>query len=526
LEWATAIFLNGGVRFIARYLRDMQAPASPARGRRALVVGAGRTAERLLREVRRDLGQPLTVLGLIADDPDARGSAIHGTSVVGSLEELPALVIRQRVELVVIALDEPGPEELRQVVEKCAGTGAEVKILPSLHDLLRRSVGSEQLRPVNIEDLLGRESVRLDLAAVSAHVARKVVLITGGAGSIGSELARLVARCGPAQLVLVDQAESPLYFTVLEICASHPSLSVSPVVCDVTDEAALAQVFASHQPQLVIHAAAYKHVPLMENHVVRAVRTNVLGTLVVAEAAATWGVERFMLISTDKAVNPSSIMGATKRIAERCVLGYPEFQWSGTDFRAVRFGNVLGSAGSVVPLFERQIAAGGPVTVTHADAERYLMTITEAAQLVLQATALPEAAGRISMLDMGTPVRILDLAEHMIRLAGREPYTDIPIRFTGLRPGEKLTEELMSEVERAESTSADKIQVLGNPAAADKGIRQAVVQLREAVQRGDEQRVLDLIHFLVPECVAPLRLRRGSGPERLVLEQLPVAVNT
>ena len=511
LEWGAAIFLNGGVRVLARYLREIQAPPSPARGRRTFVVGAGRKAEQLLREAHRDLGQSITVLGLVADDITTRGAAIHGVPVVGTTSDLPALVALHRAELIVIALDEPEPDEMHRVVSRCTGTGIEVKTLPSLRELLDGSARIDQLRKLQIEDLLGREPVKLDLSGVEPEIVGRVVLVTGAAGSIGSELVRLLARCLPERLVLVDQAESPLYFLALEIAASSPKITVVPAVCDVTDEAAIAQLFADHQPQYVIHAAAYKHVPMMESSIIEAARNNVIGTLIVAEAAATWGAERFVLISTDKAVNPSSVMGATKRIAERCVLGLPALQRSITDFRAVRFGNVLGSAGSVVPLFERQIAAGGPLTVTHPEVERYFMTITEAAQLVLQSAALPEAAGRIAMLDMGQPVRILDLAEKMIRLAGREPYSEISITLTSLRPGEKLREELTSGSEATEPTCSDKIRVVSFRETADAQISQGVHQLLRAISRSDEHAVLNLIHYLVPECVSPLRLRT-SGP--------------
>jgi FlaA1/EpsC-like NDP-sugar epimerase/lipopolysaccharide/colanic/teichoic acid biosynthesis glycosyltransferase len=511
LEWAAAIYLNGGVRLVARYLREVQAPSRPVRSRRTLIVGAGRKAESLLREIRRDLNQSLAVVGLVADGASTKGTAIHGVAVVGTTHDLRVLVERHRAEFIVIALDQPEPEEVHRVVSLCAGAGVEVKTLPSLGELLEGSARIDQLRSVQIEDLLGREPVRLQLTAVEPDIVERVVMITGGAGSIGSELARLLARCRPARLVLVDQAESPLYFLALEIAASNPALSVIPAVCDVTDESTLAQLFADHQPHYVIHAAAYKHVPMMESSVIEAVRNNVLGTLVLAQAAATWGCERFVLISTDKAVKPSSIMGASKRIAERCVLGLPSLRRSTTDFRAVRFGNVLASAGSVVPLFERQIANGGPLTVTHPEVERYFMTITEAAELVLQSGTLPEVAGRIAMLDMGQPVRILELAEKLIRLAGREPYSEVPIVFTGLRPGEKLREELLSDSEATEPTASEKIRVVCSQELHSDQLYQGVTQLVHAIRRVDEQAVLNIIRLLVPECVAPLRAR-VSGP--------------
>jgi FlaA1/EpsC-like NDP-sugar epimerase len=324
-------------------------------------------------------------------------------------------------------------------------------------------------------------------------------MVTGGAGSIGSELTRQIADFGPRQLLVLDQAESPLYFVDLEVRQSHPELNLVPIIADVTDGERLEQLFATFRPDYVFHSAAYKHVPLMEANVVEAVRNNVLGTLQVADCAARYGAERFVLISSDKAVNPSSVMGATKRVAERAILGLPSLRSSGTDFRAVRFGNVLGSDGSVVPLFRRQLAAGGPLTVTDPKVRRYFMTVREAVQLVLQAATLPEVAGRIAMLDMGESVQILELAEQLIRLSGLEPYRDIRVVFTGLRPGEKLDEELSSILEDAAPTSANKIRVIQieemNSAALERGLR----KLSAALVLGDRDSLLQGLSGLVPE---------------------------
>jgi FlaA1/EpsC-like NDP-sugar epimerase/lipopolysaccharide/colanic/teichoic acid biosynthesis glycosyltransferase len=509
IEWASSIFLAGGVRLGARYLQEMQRPPSFWYTRRTLVIGTGNKAERLLREVRRDLGQSLRVLGLITEASPLVERSIHGVPVVGSVDRLKHLVGAHRAEFVVIALDAPTGEEMQRVVDACVAAGVEFKTLPSLRELLQGSTPVGQLRNVRIEDLLGRDPVGLDVSAFETELRDKVVLITGGAGSIGSELARLVVRCRPKRLVLLDQAESALYFVAIELAKATPTIDVVPIICDVTDESSISQIFADHQPQYVIHAAAYKHVPMMELNVIEAVRNNVLGSLVVADAAATWGASRFVLISTDKAVNPSSVMGGTKRIAERVILGLRAFQKSATEFRAVRFGNVLGSAGSVVPLFEKQIAAGGPVTVTDPDVERYFMTITESALLVLQAATLREAAGRIAMLDMGEPVRILDLAEKLIRLAGHEPYRDIPIVFTGLRPGEKLREELMSGAESGISSTVAKIRIVMVTADDGSAVKRGLAQLLKAVRENDPAEVLAAMRELVPECVAPLRV--GSG---------------
>ncbi|HZB27098.1 MAG TPA: nucleoside-diphosphate sugar epimerase/dehydratase, partial [Gemmatimonadales bacterium] len=441
VEWASAIFFAGGIPFIARSLREGPVPFVTPLGRRTIVVGAGERAEQLLREARRAEEHALNVVALVDLDGSRQGRTIRGVRVVGTVDDLPEVAERLHAEFAIIALEQADSSEMRKVVDQCIAAGLEFKTLPSLHELLNGAAGANQLRNVRIEDLLGRPPVNLDLTAVRADLHHRVILLTGAAGSIGSELARQIATIGPARLVLLDQSESDLYFIHLELLEAHPGLELVPVICDITNQSRLAQVYAQHRPEYVIHAAAYKHVPLMETNVLEAVRNNVLGTLLVATNAVRYGAAKVLLVSTDKAIRPSSVMGATKRIAERIIFGLPNLHRAGTDFRAVRFGNVLASKGSVIPLFERQLAAGGPITVTHPHVQRYFMTIPEAAQLVLQAGSLPETAGCIAMLEMGEPVRILDLAEKLIRFSGRVPGRDIQIVFTGLRPGEKLTEE-------------------------------------------------------------------------------------
>jgi FlaA1/EpsC-like NDP-sugar epimerase len=347
--------------------------------------------------------------------------------------------------------------------------------------------------------------VNHDLSPVRADLRDRVVLLTGAAGSIGSELARQIASFGPARLVLLDQSESDLYFVHLELREAHPGLAVVPVICDITHAGRLAQVYVQHRPDYVVHAAAYKHVPLLETNVLEAVRNNVLGTLLVATTAVRYGASKVLLVSTDKAIKPSSVMGATKRVAERIIFGLPNLHRSGTDFRAVRFGNVLASKGSVIPLFERQLAAGGPITVTHPLAERYFMTITEAAQLVLQAGSLPETAGGIAMLEMGEPVRILDLAEKLIRFSGRVPGKDVRIVFTGLRPGEKLIEEQVSALEAGVPTSSEKIRISQTTESAGPQLVQNLSRLLAYLDAGDRDGLLATLCELVPECVPPLQ---------------------
>ena len=391
--------------------------------------------------------------------------------------------------------------QTRRIVDRCRETGVEFKIIPSIDDLLKKRATIDQLRDVAIEDLLGRAPVHLNLEQIKQDLAGKSILVTGGAGSIGSELARQIASYGPARLVLLERAESALYFTHLEVAKANPGVEVVPFIGSITNPDRLEEMFRLYQPNYVFHAAAYKHVPMLESNATEAVWNNVFGTLRVAECAALHGVEKFVLISTDKAVNPTSVLGATKRIGERIVLELPSLCEAATDFRAVRFGNVLGSDGSVVPLFKRQISAGGPVKVTHPDVTRYFMTIPESVALVLQAAALPEAARRISILEMGKPIRILELAEQLIRLSGLEPYRDISIAFSGLRPGEKLAEELVACAEDTVATSDDKIRVIERNGADGPAVERDLEHLLETLATGSRDELIDAISRLVPEYV-------------------------
>ncbi|HEY0970447.1 MAG TPA: nucleoside-diphosphate sugar epimerase/dehydratase [Gemmatimonadales bacterium] len=516
LDWALSILVLGGIRFGVRWMREGGVTDAWTRGgKRTIIIGADDAASRLLREVRLDPTSGIHPVGIVDDDPRKLGYQMHGVPVIGAPGELKQLVSDHAAELVVIATPVVSRDAMRRLVDQCAGLAVEFKIVPPLGELVDGRARLSQLRTVEIEDLLGRDPVNLDMRLVEESLSGKTVLITGGAGSIGSELARQVAALGASRLVLVEKAESPLYFVDLELRRTHPGLEVIPVVADVTNRGRLSAICAEHRPDTVFHAAAYKHVPLMEANVVEAVRNNVLGTLCAAEVAVECGARRFVLISTDKAVRPSSVMGATKRIAERLLLGLPHLRASGTDFRAVRFGNVLGSDGSVIPLFKRQIAAGGPVTVTHPDVTRYFMTIPEAVQLVLEASALPEAAGRISMLDMGEPVRIVDLAENLVRLSGLEPYTEMPIVFTGLRPGEKLFEELHYDVETAIPTQVEKICIVQGEEQDD--VAEELGRLMNGLDIGTTDSLLPLVRTLVPECVAPLR----DAGQRPVLAVIP-----
>ncbi|HEX6367333.1 MAG TPA: nucleoside-diphosphate sugar epimerase/dehydratase [Longimicrobium sp.] len=508
LDWITALVLFGGLRFGVRAFREERLlPWRARRGKRALIIGAGTAAERLLRETQREGESEIFPVAMVDDDPDKRGMRLHGVPVVGTSRDLKGLAAKDGIELLVIAIPSATRGEMRDIVEACLETGVDFKIVPSMRELLDGRARLGELRKVQIEDLLGRDAIDLGVEGPRGDLEGRTVMVTGGAGSIGSELARQVAGFAPRRLLVLDQAESPLYFANLELRAAHPELDIIPIIADVTDAARMESVFARHRPDFVFHAAAYKHVPLMEDNPVEAVRNNVIGTLTVAQSAARYGAEKFVLISTDKAVYPSSVMGATKRLAEQIVLGWPALRASGTDFRAVRFGNVLGSDGSVIPVFKRQLAAGQPITVTHPEVTRYFMTIPEAVQLVLQSAALPDAQGRICMLEMGEPVRIVELAENLIRLSGLEPYTDVPIVFTGLRPGEKLHEELMEAREATVPTAISKVRVVQTVEPEAEALTSGLDRLAAAAAVGSSGDILDAIRALVPECVPPLRER-------------------
>jgi len=440
--------------------------------RRVLVVGAGEAGEALVRQMLLHPGSYRPV-ALADDDWSRQGTSVHGIKVMGGTADLEWITQRSGAEEIIIAIPSAGPTALRQIVSVCQSTGLPFRVLPHIAEVMEGEISASQLREVRIEDLLGREPISLELPELHEELVGKTVLITGAAGSIGSELARQVAINQPHSLVLLDQSETGLFFLELEIRDLAPSIEVTCVVADVVDPGAVERVFRSYEPDWVLHAAAYKHVPMMETNEREALRNNVVGTWRIADAAGRNGADRFVLISTDKAVRPANVMGASKRLAEILVLelqdGFPD-----TAFGAVRFGNVLGSAGSVVPVFKKQLEEGKPLTVTHEDVTRYFMTIPEASQLVLQASLLPELRGRIAMLEMGEPVRILDLARSLIRLSGGGHGRD-RIVVTGLRPGEKLHEELVAPQERVFPTRISKVNILEpGPSALQHGLLERI----------------------------------------------------
>ena len=532
LDWLITFLVAAGIRFVARWIKEepFRRPSRDQRGllrwikeepfrrrqrrrgRPAIIVGAGVAGERLLRQLQHDPRHPLNVVGLIDDDPAKHGRTLHGVSVLGGSDELRRFVAIHHAQQIVIAIPSASPEQLRALVASAAETGVAVKILPPQVDLLSPDESQiNQVRDVQVEDLLGRPPVQLDLKGVAPELAGKVILVTGAGGSIGSELVRQIARFNPRRLLLLDRAETPLFFIAHEVSEAHPAIDVVPLLASVTNAARLDRMFEAYRPDSVFHAAAYKHVPMLEANMIEGVWNNVVGTLRVAQSAASVGTKKFVLISTDKAVNPTSILGATKRIAEHIVRELPSLRASGTDFRVVRFGNVLGSDGSVVPLFKKQIANGGPVTVTHPEMKRFLMTIPEAAQLVLEAAALPEAAGRIAVLEMGTQVRILELAEQLIRLSGLVPYHDVQIVFTGLRPGEKLEEELIAPNETLAQTSIEKIRVVAGNGNGGATLARQLRGLLAATSQGDERAMIRALGAIVTE-YQPERLEFVAQP--------------
>lgn len=452
-------FFIVGIRFSYRFGRRIQQGIGFRRfpGKRVLIMGAGAAGARLIQDMQLHRTLGLTPIAAVDDDPAKKGMQVYGVSVVGNRYDLPEAIGKYQIEEVIIAIPELKQADFNEIVELSAETGCHVRALPALSQLIDGTVLVQQLRDVKIEDLLGRKPVQLDMPEIRGFLQHKTVLITGAGGSIGSELARQLALYNPQRLVLLDNYENNLFDVANELYHRFPELEIETVVANVRDAKRLVSIFKRVRPAIVFHAAAHKHVPLMEVNPGEAVKNNIYGTLNVGRAAIAARVKRFVLISTDKAVNPTNIMGATKRVAEMII---QNLNAEGvTEFAAVRFGNVLGSNGSVIPTFQKQIASGGPVTVTHREITRYFMTIPEAAQLVIQAGIMAQG-GEIFVLDMGKPVKIYDLAKRMIQLSGYEPETEIPIEVVGLRPGEKLYEELLLDEEGLAATKNDKIYVL------------------------------------------------------------------
>ncbi len=463
---------------------------------RVLLIGAGQAGVLVAREIARrpDLG--LHPVGFLDDDPMKRGTSIGGLPVLGTTADIEAVAERKHVQRALITIANAPGDKIRRITELCRNAKIETKIIPGIYEIVGDKVNLSRIREVAIEDLLGREPVQLDEAVVSSTIGARVVLVTGAGGSIGSELCRQLCRFGPERLILVERFENALFEIHRELAAAYSHLRIDPVIADVTDAVRMEQIFNDSKPELVIHAAAHKHVPMMEWNPGEAVKNNVGGTRVLAELSDRFGVQRFVLVSTDKAVNPTSVMGATKRVAE--IYTQALSRRSQTKFVTVRFGNVLGSAGSVIPIFREQIAKGGPITVTHPEMRRYFMTIPEASQLVLQAGAMGEG-GEIFILDMGEPVKIVDLARDLITLSGLRPDEDIEIRFSGVRAGEKLFEELSTDAEHADKTKHPKVFIGRIKAHAWEGVTVGVETLLELANGTAHERIRGAIGDLVPE---------------------------
>ena len=432
--------------------------------KRVLIVGAGEAGNAIIKEIVNSPYVNMKIVGIVDDDVTKHGKFMHGIKVVGDRNDIVDIAESQRVDEIIIAMPTVSAMETKKILDICKQTGCELKRLPGMYQLVNGDVSISKLKDVDVNDLLGRDPIEVDLDSIMGYVSGKIVMVTGGGGSIGSELCRQIASHNPKQLVIVDIYENSTYDIQQELKRKYPDLDLVVLIASVRNTKRIDQIFATYHPQIVYHAAAHKHVPLMEDSPNEAVKNNVLGTWKVVQAADKYKVKRFVMISTDKAVNPTNIMGATKRICEMIIQTYNNR--SQTEYVAVRFGNVLGSNGSVIPLFKKQIEAGGPVTVTHPDIIRYFMTIPEAVSLVLQAGAYAKG-GEIFVLDMGEPVKIVDLARNLILLSGHKPDEDIQIVFTGLRPGEKLYEEMLMKEEGMQDT-ANKLIHIGKPIQMDE----------------------------------------------------------
>jgi len=499
IDYFGTVVLVGGLRFAIRIYREGMRPIAAGGLANVLIVGAGDAGEAVLREMQRLPVERYRVVGFVDDAPGVAGARIHGVPVLGDSSQIGALCEKHEVEELVIALPNPTRQLLRRIIEFCKGSKLIFRIVPGVADLIEGRADLTHLREVDINDLLGREEVRLDTETIGHMLSGKVVLITGAGGSIGSEMCRQVLKFEPAELILLEQAENSLFFIERELRRSFPDVLMRAVICDVYDVGRLREVFSTTRPAVVFHAAAHKHVPLMELNACEAVKNNVFGSKNVADMCCEFKADAMVMISTDKAVNPTSVMGCTKRVAEMYC------QWLNTSGRAqdtrfvtVRFGNVLGSNGSVVPIFRSQIARGGPVTVTHPEMRRYFMTIPEASQLVIEAGAMGRG-GEIFVLDMGEPVKIVDLARDMITLSGYRPDVDIQIEFTGVRPGEKLFEELRITGEDMLPTHHSKISIWSVRPSTDQQIDAALQTMGDLKNTPDRDRIIAALESIVPE---------------------------
>ncbi len=495
----STIMLLAGMRMMVRlYYEDVHCERGTGR-KRFLIVGAGNAGESLVREIQRASKTEYDVVGFIDDDRGKQGVYIHGMPVLGTVDQLQHLCEIHHIDEIAVAMPSASHLQLRRVIQVCEGTKIRFRTVPALMDIASGKLKVSQIRDVDINDLLGRAAVVLDLDSIRDYLSHKTVLVTGAGGSIGSEMCRQICQFNPEQLLLVEQAENCLFYIERELSRNYPNVTLKTLICNITDPIRVYDIFNQFRPEVVIHAAAHKHVPLMELNPGEAVKNNVNGTRIVADAADQYGACNFVMISTDKAVNPTSIMGSCKRVAEMYIQDLS--RTSMTAFATVRFGNVLGSEGSVVPIFKQQIARGGPVTVTDPDMKRYFMTIPEASQLVLQAATMG-GGGEIFVLDMGEPVKIVDLAKELITLSGFRPGEDIDIEFTGCRPGEKLFEELSIEGEDMQSTYHPKIGIWQKNVPMDRqSLHHEIDVLLSIAPTQNHEKIVAQIKHLVPEFI-------------------------
>ncbi|WP_319549665.1 nucleoside-diphosphate sugar epimerase/dehydratase [Desulfogranum marinum] len=527
----TFLLISGHRVAIRHFYQNMQGPRKlfsknrVSRKKRLLLVGAGAYAEKVMREIGDNTDLPYVVVGLVDDDPQKTGMKIHGIAVVGLIQDLEEHVRRVKAEEALIAISSISGSAMQRVVECCQGAEIPFKVLPGIGEIIDGKVSVQAMRDISYADLLGREEVRLDQKEIGSYLCDQVILVTGAGGSIGSELCRQVLRFAPKQIILFDASEENLYSIQMELQHEHQYYAIRTILGKVQDQGLLELVFQQYQPAVVFHAAAYKHVPLVENNPWQAIYNNVFAAQLLIEASIVHGVDRFVLVSTDKAVRPTNVMGASKRLTELLMMAYSMEKWDGsfcparrrfennnsdifssgmkaschnTIFMAVRFGNVLGSSGSVIPLFKRQIEMGGPVTVTHQDITRYFMSIEEAAQLILQAGAMGQGR-EIFILKMGEPIKIAEMARDLIKLSGRQPDTEIEIKFTGLREGEKLYEELITEGEGIIETKHEKIMVLQGNSLTCSDLYIGLEELKQKAIAHDCHGIKDVLQQLIPE---------------------------
>ena len=500
IDWILSLVGIGGFRFLIRLIAESRVAASLAdkkgKSRHVLIVGAGDAGALVVREMQKNPQLNLTPVGYLDDDVAKQKHQIHGIPVVGKLSDLPRVLSSRRIAEVIIAIPSASGQVVRKVADVCRLKGVPFRTMPGLYELIGGKVSASRLREVDITDLLRREPVKLDTNLIGAALTGKRVLVTGAGGSIGRELCRQIARWEPSELLLLGHGENSIFEVVLELTQDFPSLPQQPFIADIRDISRLQAILNSQRPQVIFHAAAHKHVPLMEANVEDAVTNNIIGTRNVVQAASEIDVERLVMISTDKAIRPVSVMGATKRLAEMIVLDAA--RKTKLSYSVVRFGNVLGSRGSVVPLFKDQIARGGPVTVTHPDMKRYFMTIPEAVHLVLQAASMGNG-GEVFLLNMGQPIRILDLAEDLIRLSGLEPGKDIEIVFTGIRPGEKLSEVLWEDgTQYAPTPHPEIFQITDEEVPDSRSLQRAVDRLMRQAESGQTAAILKLLDSTIP----------------------------